>query len=105
MVTSDGVGALSQTSPRDAHRNTGCVHPERQTRRVHATLLYVRCRGPLRVTPYATSDSWPKVTVDAIRGEKTLAELAKLFDVYPNHGLEEPVARAGGRRVRRRGVE
>ena len=43
-----------------------------------------------------------KVALDAIEGEKTLAELAKLHDVHPNQikRLEEPVARARGQRVR-----
>ena len=45
-----------------------------------------------------------KVALDAIRGEKTLAELAKLHDVHPqpDHGLEESVAGASCGRLRRR---
>ncbi len=44
-----------------------------------------------------------KVALDAIRGEKTLAELAKVHDVRPNQ--IEPVARTRGQRVRCRIAE
>ncbi|MGC0394272.1 hypothetical protein ACVIU7_001916 [Bradyrhizobium liaoningense] len=41
-----------------------------------------------------------KVALAAVKGDKTLAELAQLFDVHPNpdHDLEKP---APGRRRRR----
>ena len=43
-----------------------------------------------------------KVALDAIRGEKTLAELAKVHDVHPNQIVDwkSQFARARGHRVR-----
>lgn len=50
-----------------------------------------------------------KVALAAIKGEKTLAELAQQFDIHPNqdHDLEKSVAgRRGGRfRAREDGAE
>ena len=44
-----------------------------------------------------------KVALAAIKGEKTLAELAQLYDVHPDpdHGVEGATAGGRGRRVRR----
>ena len=42
-----------------------------------------------------------KVALAAVRGEKTLAELAQQFDIHPNQiTLEGAAARRGGRGVR-----